>query len=171
MVVIDFVMLALISVGIARGAMTGGIKQLLSFAGVVVALLLAAPLSDIASGQLLKHTKIAEEFVPILSFLVIFAVIQIGAYFLARLLETFLKAIKLGVIDKFLGGFVGAFKAVLVIGIILFTVRFIGIPAKETRESSLFYESVYSIVPAVWEFLVGAAPEASEVEIEIEEDI
>ena len=168
MVTIDFVMLVLITLGTVRGAMTGGINQLLSLAGIIVALLLAAPLSGLVSEQLIKHTDIAEEFIPILSFLVIFGLIQVGAYFLAELIEALLKAVKLGVIDKFLGGFVGAFKAVLLIGIILFAVRFIGIPGKETREASFFYNSIYNIVPATWDFIVGNAPRASEVELDTE---
>ena len=141
MVIIDIVMLVLITLAVVRGAKTGGINQLLSLAGIVVAFLLAAPLSGLVSRALIENTNIADEFIPILSFLVIFGLIQIGAYFLAELIEALLDAVKLGVIDKFLGGFVGAVKAILLIGLVLFAVRFVGIPGKEAREASLFYDT------------------------------
>lgn len=164
MTTVDVIIVILLIVGVVRGVLTGGIKQVLSFAGVVLGLLLAVSLSDPISKKLVEMNWSPEGLAPALAFVVIFFTVQGLVLVVTHFLKSVLEKIKLGALDKALGGIMGGGKAVLVISLILFLVRFIGIPGEEQRESSIFYDVIYPITPATWDFVVGNAPELSDLD-------
>ena len=164
---IDLIIVVAVIFGLFRGFTTGGIRQVLSFAGIFVALVVAARSTEGLGGFLVER-GVSETLAPILAFAIVFFVIQLIAYGLARLLKSFLKAIKLGILDGVLGAGIGGFKAVLVISLVLFGARYIGLPNKEARDGSLFYETVYSILPATWNFVAGRIPRIQDLEEEEE---
>lgn len=162
MTTVDVIILILLVVGIVRGVLTGGIKQVLSFVGVVLGLLLAVSLSEPVSKKLVELNWSPEGLAPALSFIIIFFLVQGLVLIVTHFLKSVLEKIKLGGLDKALGGIMGGGKAILVISLILFLVRFIGIPGEEQRDSSFFYDIIYPITPATWDFVVGNAPELSD---------
>lgn len=163
MVPIDILILALLVIGVVRGIFTGGIKQVLSIVGVIAGLLLAISLSEPFSNLLVRQNWVSETLAPAVSFVVIFFLVQVVVLAVTYVLRSALEKIKLGGLDKALGGIVGGGKAILVISLVLFLIRFLGIPNEEHRENSLFYEVVYPIMPATWNFIVGKAPEVSDI--------
>ena len=164
MTTVDVIVLILFLVGIVRGILTGGIKQVLSLVGVIAGLLLAVSLSNWLSAHLVNLGWSPEQLAPALSFVIIFFSVQAIVLLATYLLKSALEAIKLGALDKTLGGIMGGGKAILVISLILFLVRFIGLPEEEQREKSLFYDIVYPIMPAAWDFIVGNAPDLNDVD-------
>ena len=161
MVPIDFVILIVLVIGVVRGVFTGGIKQVLSIAGVIVGLLLAVSLSQPLSNILIERNWATEALAPALSFIIVFFAIQGVVLLVSYLLRSALEKIKLGALDKIVGGIIGGGKAVLIVSLLLFLIRFVGIPGEDQRESSLFYDIVYPIMPATWDFIVGQAPDVS----------
>ena len=159
---IDLVILVVVLIGLVRGVMTGGIRQILSFAGIFLAFIIAAKTTAGLGSRLAEGLGIPENLAPIVGFALVFLLIQGIAYGLARLLKKFLDAIKLGVLDKVLGGGIGVFKSTLVVSLVLFLGGYVGIPNKEVRESSLFYRTVYPVLPATWEFVTGQLPRVRE---------
>lgn len=159
---IDLIILVVVLIGLVRGIMTGGIRQVLSFTGIFLAFIVAARTSDGIGRRIAEGVGISESLAPIVGFAVIFLVIQGLAYGLARMLEKFLETIKLGALDKILGGGIGVFKAALLVSLVLFLGGYVGIPNKQTRDASLFYNTVYPIMPATWEFVTGRLPKMKE---------
>ncbi|MEM8488791.1 MAG: CvpA family protein [Bacteroidota bacterium] len=159
---IDLIILVVVLIGLVRGIMTGGIRQVLSFTGIFLAFIVAARTSDGLGRRIAEGIGISESLAPIVGFAVIFLIIQGLAYGLARMLEKFLETIKLGALDKILGGGIGVFKASLMVSLVLFLGGYVGIPNKETREASVFYNTVYPIMPATWEFVTGRLPKMKE---------
>ncbi len=159
---IDLIILVVVLIGLVRGIMTGGIRQVLSFVGIFLAFIVAARTSDGLGRTLAEGLGVGESLAPIIGFALIFLIIQGVAYGLARMLEKFLETIKLGALDKILGGGIGVFKAALVVSLVLFLGGYVGIPNKETREASVFYKTVYPIMPATWEFVTGRLPKMKE---------
>ena len=157
---IDLVILVVVLIGLVRGLMTGGIKQVLSFAGIVIAFLIAAKTTAPVGDFLSDVFNMSERLAPIVAFAVVFLIIQGVAHGLARLLVKFLKTIKLGVLDKVLGGGIGALKATLVFSLVLMLGGYVGLPDEETREDSMFYNTVHQVLPATWEFVTGKLPHA-----------
>ena len=161
---IDLITLVAVGIGLFRGFTTGGIRQILSLAGIVVALVVAARTTEALGAKLSEWWQLSDAIAAIVAFMLVFFAIQLIAFGVARLVEAFLKAVKLGILDKVLGAGVGGFKAVLVLSLLFFGARYLGIPNREAREASLFYESVYAILPATWEFVAGRLPRIHELE-------
>lgn len=155
---IDLIILVGVLIGLVRGVMTGGIRQVLSFAGIFLAFIIAAKTTDSLGSSLAEGLGVPESMAPIIGFALVFLLVQGIAYGIARMLEKFLKAIKLGALDKVLGGGIGVFKSALVISLVLFLGNYVGIPNQETRDSSVFYRTVYPVLPATWEFVTGRLP-------------
>ena len=166
---IDLITLIVVIYGLFRGFTTGGIRQVLSLAGIFVALVIAARSNESLGNMLADSWGLSDALAPIVAFAVVFFVIQLIAYGAARMLKTFLKAINLGVLDGILGAGIGGFKAVLVLSLVLFGARYIGMPDKEAREGSFFYETVHAILPATWNFVAGRVPSIQDLEEDEEE--
>ena len=158
MSVLDLIMMLFIFAGVARGAMTGGVKQVFGLVGLVISFVVAAKGSEALASQLEAVFGISEVWAPILSFILIFALIEGVAYVVARLIESFLNALKLNVVNRILGGIVGGFKAVLVLSLVLFLLGYINIPSERARENSALYKRVYPILPETWNYVTGRVP-------------
>lgn len=161
---LDLIILVVVLVGLVRGLSTGGIKQVLSLAGVVIAFIGAARLSTAFGDGIAGAIGVSDRLAPIVSFVIVFFAIQLAAFGLARLLETFLKTLKLGFLNNIAGAALGGFKAVLVVSLVLFLARFVGIPGQEVEEESLLYGVVSPILPATWKFVAGRVPDVRNVE-------
>ncbi|MBX2819265.1 MAG: CvpA family protein, partial [Rhodothermaceae bacterium] len=108
---IDILILALFVIGVIRGIFTGGIKQVLSIVGVIAGLLLAISLSEPFSNLLVRQNWVSETLAPAVSFVVIFFLVQVVVLAVTYVLRSALEKIKLGGLDKALGGIVGGGKA------------------------------------------------------------
>ncbi len=155
---VDLVVVIIVSIGIGRGVSTGGIRQLLSLVGIVLAVLVAVRGTGSMSEQVSSLLGISNAFGLVVTFVTIFVFIQLAAYLLERILVSFLKTLNLNILNRVLGGFMGGFKALLFVSLLFFLMRFFGLPNEDTRDQSLFYESIYPILPATWEFVVGRVP-------------
>ncbi|MDZ4698623.1 MAG: CvpA family protein [Rhodothermales bacterium] len=155
---LDLVILVGLVIGLARGFSTGGIRQLFSLAGIVFAFVFAAQLMQSVGDRLAGNAGISPGLAPIVGFIAIFLVVQVAAYAVSRLLETFLKALKLGIVNRVIGGAIGGFKAMLVLSLTFFAFGFVGIPAPATRDASLFYHTVTAILPSTWNYISERLP-------------
>ena len=82
--------------GLVRGVMTGGIRQVLSFAGIFLAFIIAAKTTEWLGRRLADGLGVSDTLAPILGFALVFLLIQGIAYGLARLLEKFLQGHQAG---------------------------------------------------------------------------
>lgn len=79
----------------------------------------------------------------ILSFLVLFGIVVLGVTLIGNALRAFLKLVMLGMMDRFLGGVIGAVKAVLVI----FVLHFLALTFLPSGGAAMVNESV--MAPAI----------------------
>jgi membrane protein required for colicin V production len=162
---LDLVILVGLVIGLARGFSTGGIRQLFSLAGIVFAFVFAAQLMRSVGDRLAGNAGISPGLAPIVGFIAIFLVVQVAAYAVSRLLETFLKALKLGILNRIVGGAIGGFKSMLVLSLAFFAFGFVGIPDPATRDSSLFYHTVSAILPGTWNYVSERLPLLNRIDI------
>ncbi|MEZ4698710.1 MAG: CvpA family protein [Rhodothermales bacterium] len=162
---LDLVILVVIVIGLARGFSTGGIRQLFSLAGILFAFVFAAQLMHTVGERLAGSTGISPGLAPIVGFVAIFLVIQVAAYAVSRLLESFLKALKLGIINRVVGGAIGAFKATLVLSLVFFVFGFVGIPEPATQDASLFYRTVSAVLPGTWNYVSERLPLLNRIDL------
>jgi membrane protein required for colicin V production len=161
---LDLFILVVIVIGMARGFSTGGIRQVFSLAGILFAFIFAAQLMRGVGEKLAGTSGISPGLAPIIGFVAVFLVVQVAAYAISRLFESFLKALKLGILNRIAGGAIGAFKATLILSLLAFVFGFVGLPEQPTREASLFYEPVSTVLPGTWNYVSDRLPVLNRIE-------
>ncbi len=162
---LDLVILVGLVIGLARGFSTGGIRQLFSLAGILFAFVFAAQLMRSVGDRLAGSAGLSPGLAPIVGFIAIFLVVQVAAYAVSRLLETFLKALKLGIVNRVVGGAIGGFKAMLVLSLAFFAFGYVGIPEPASRDASLFYHTVSAILPGTWNYISARLPLLNRIDV------
>jgi membrane protein required for colicin V production len=97
------------------------------------------------------------QYLPIISFAVTFIVIVVAVHILAKLLNKFIDAIALGVVNRLLGVLFSVLKYAFIISIILVLInkaddKYNFIP-DETKENSLLYKPLSNFAPLIFPYL------------------
>jgi uncharacterized membrane protein required for colicin V production len=152
---IDAVIAGLLFIGFVHGVMKGAIQEifvvLALVLGVIIAGRVASGTEDITSQ--LSHPLGAKVFVFALTFLV--AAIVIGLF--GKMFSGLAKAANLRMIDRFLGGIVGACLIGIAVGIILSIAKRLGMDLLAFEESFLARQLIQAV-----NVLAGFLPKASE---------
>lgn len=162
--IVDGIVLATVAFGIWRGFVTGVIRELSQVFGLFAAFALAIHFMRPFGTLLVRDVSVVNippEGGALVGFVVIFTLVYVGVYLLARLLERVVDGMKMGAINKMLGGIVGGFKTVLVLSIAFVFLGQMGFPGKKTQSSSYLYGSVEAIAPEVWEVFTQSVPKAT----------
>lgn len=151
---LDIIIVVVLIVGLVRGVATGAVRQVASFVGTIVAIVLGielmAPVGD-ALG-------VGESLEPVVGFVVVFAVVQLTLIFLVRMVETAINVVKLNPLNRLVGGVVGTGKAALLLSVLFLVLGFFEMPERENRDASTLYEPVASVFPRAWDYLAARLP-------------
>ncbi|MGA7304781.1 MAG: CvpA family protein [Rhodothermales bacterium] len=162
--IVDGIVLATVAFGIWRGFVTGIIRELSQVFGLFAAFALAIHFMRPFGTVLVRDVSVVNippEGGALVGFVVIFTLVYAGVYLLARLLERVVDGMKMGAINKMLGGIVGGFKTILVLSIAFVFLGQMGFPGKKTQSRSYLYGSVEAIAPEVWEVFTQSVPKAT----------
>ena len=160
---LDLLILVGLTGGLIIGLRSGLIKQVLSFAGMLVAFVLSlhlmTPVGEMAAGSL----GISEDIAPLVGFVLVFLGVQVVVFGLTKLLEAVIGALKLSVVNRLLGGAVGAFKACLVLSVVFLVLGYVSVPSEDSREASALYTPISTVLPAAWSYVSDTFPQVAKV--------
>lgn len=159
MTTIDILILVIIIGGLGRGFMVGAVRQVTGLIGVVLAFALAVQLMRPAGEVIVESTGLASSLVPVLGFVAVFAGVQVVFFLLGQLVEHLVDALSLSPVNRLLGGLVGGFKAALLLSVAFLLFSHVNLPAEQTRNRSMLYEPVASVLPRTWSFAEEHVPE------------
>lgn len=145
-------------IGIGRGLVTGAVRQLVSFAGTLVAIVLALELMTPVGEALEAWLPMNDSLEPIVGFIVVFVLIQIAALLVVRLIEAGIKAFKLRPVNRAFGAVVGGLKAALILSVLFLVLGFFDVPEDRNRTASILYTPVASVFPATWNYAARHLP-------------
>ncbi len=117
---LDIIIIVPIIYGIYKGYKSGLIIALFTLLALLVGLYIAFKFSNELSCHFYKDLKDQPQFVPIVSFLLIFLVVGAAIYFGGRALESIVKIAKLSIINKTLGALLGSLKYTFIMISVLF---------------------------------------------------
>lgn len=153
----------LLIIPLAWAAFQGFKKGLIYEIAKIVALLLgifaAIKFSEPMRAWLSTATEWDEKWLPAIAFGIVFLVVVIGVYYFGKILDSILKAAKLGLINKLAGLALGATKMGLILSGVLMLIQSVDmgemVLTQERKESSIMYEPVLkfgtTVIPAVRE--------------------
>lgn len=155
---LDILIAIVLIAGLVRGVMTGAVRQVVSFLGTVVAIILSLELMGPVGSAAGRMVPVSESFEPALGFVVVFVVIQLGLIFAVRLVEAGIKVLRLSPVNRLVGAAVGSCKAALILSVIFLVLSFFDVPEKENRDESALYAPVASVFPATWDYAARHLP-------------
>lgn len=123
----DIAALLTVLVCLTISAMRGLMGEVVSFAGWIVALILAralaVPVSDIVFTSMNPRPMAV-----VCAFVLVYIVARIGIVLLHQVLDLVVKKVKLSGVNRMLGGILGTIKGVLVVGLVVLACSFSNLP-------------------------------------------
>lgn len=152
MATLDWIILAFLAIGAYSGYREGLFLSLLSIVAFFVAMLMAFQLMDWGAMYLAKHVDNLTFMLPFVAFLMIFLGVLISLRVLAFLVKKSLDITLLGTIDNVAGAFLGMFKTVFILSLLLWMAESFQFKVSEKwAKESTGYTYVQPIAP----FTVG----------------
>jgi membrane protein required for colicin V production len=135
------------------------------FVGFIVATKLMGPFGKLIMGWF--------EFAPIFSYSFAFFAILMVVVLIFSLIYKWLgtKATVLKTINRIAGAFIGAGQGLLVASLFLILIKFADMPSEETKRESLFYPTIISLGPKVFDYALSVVPDSKSFFEEIEKNL
>lgn len=157
---LDLVIMGVLILGAILGFRKGGVGEITRVVGLAIAFVFSMQLMKPVGLVVVSSLGLSDKVAPLAGFITTFLIIYGVALLLGRAIEKVLSTLKLGTLDKLIGGGVGALKYALLFSIGLLFVGDLGIPSQQMRQGSALYASVEPIAPATWDLLSRALPNA-----------
>ncbi len=154
---LDLILVLPIAWGMFRGFKRGFIIELCTLMALILGVYGAAAFGDIAADYLVKTFHTDEQLSMVLAFALLFVGIVIAVYFFGKVLESVIKLVALGLVNKLFGMAFGGAKFALIISALLYVWN--GFPFTDQvipgqwKQSSYLYTPVCSLAPALYPVL------------------
>lgn len=176
---IDIVILIPVLWGFWRGFMKGAIMEAATFVAFFLGVWGGMHLSEGLAELIHKWTGSVSPYVPLISFAAIFVGILMLVFGVAKLVERFAESAALGVVNKLLGGVLGAMKFLLLLSLLFFVIdsveKSIEVVPPGMKDKSLLYRPVSSIapmiIPGLKESSFGEIPGKEDVEVDVDVNV
>lgn len=122
MLVLDIITGLILCFFAYKGYKNGLIKELGSLIALVAGIFLAIRFSDLVASAITKNSGFSSEYLPIISFAIIFVGIVIVVLVFAKVLDRFVKAIKLQWLNRIAGIIFSTLKTVIILGGLFFMI-------------------------------------------------
>jgi membrane protein required for colicin V production len=145
--ILDLVFAVVLILAILKGYQRGLIVGLFSLIAVIIGLAAAIKLSAVVAGYIGKAVKVSEEWLPLISFAVVFLVVILLIRLGAKAIESAIEVALLGWVNK-LGGII-LYVAIytIVFSVLIFYAEQMKLIQPETIDKSLTYSFVQSWGP------------------------
>lgn len=145
----DVIIIAIIIILSLKGIFSGFVREVCSVIGIIGGVLLASRYGVDFGLWINSIIKIqSQTLLNLIGFMLILAAVWILSLVLAEIILKFVKSVRLGKIDKFLGVFIAGVKVFLIISIILFTfskMNFLSNFTEKLQQTSVCYPAMINI--------------------------
>lgn len=154
---IDLVLGILLLVAAIQGFRKGFIIELASLLALILGIWGGIKFSAFTADFITKHTGYHSQHLGTIAFIVTFIAIVILIHIMAKLLDTVVKAVLLGFLNRLAGIIFGVLKAAVILSIVLLLFDDIDenvhiLPAKQKEESKI-YTPMKQVVPTLFPFI------------------
>lgn len=148
---LDIIILIPVVLYAVRGFNTGLIKSLAKLTALIAGIYFAIHFSDFVAVYILKYLELNHKYLFVLAYIITFSVVVMIVSLIGALLDKIADLAALGLLNKFLGMLIGIITSALIISSIIFVINIFdhshSIIKAETKEKSIFYKPVSSVVP------------------------
>ncbi|MBN8673036.1 MAG: CvpA family protein [Chitinophagales bacterium] len=147
--ILDIVFAIVIILAIIRGYQRGLIIGIFSFVAIIVGLAAAIKLSAVAAGYIGSAVKISGQWLPVVSFIVVFLIVVLLIRWGANAIESTVEVVMLGWLNKIGGILLYVIIYTIVFSIILFYAEQVKLIQPETIQQSVMYSYIQPWGPEV----------------------
>ncbi|AYA38262.1 CvpA family protein [Hymenobacter oligotrophus] len=160
----DLLLLVPLAVGAVKGFRRGIVLEVASLVAFVLGVLGGLKLLGAAIPLVRHYVGEAFGMLPLVSFLLVFAIIAWGVHMAGGLLKSVVHLTPLGVLDNLVGGAAGALKWVLGLSLLLYGTGLAGLPiAQPLTHNSVLLPVVAEATPLALQVVGVVLPFASEL--------
>ena len=151
----DLFVLVVLGFAVIRGLQKGFVFELASLLALVLGIVGAVFLSGVTAQWLSNY--ITSKYISIIAFVFLLVGIIILVFLVAKMIDTMIKALALGWLNRIMGALLAIFKAAFGISLVIFVLDFSGfgnhVISPETRNSSRAFAPLERIAPATFDLL------------------
>jgi membrane protein required for colicin V production len=155
--IFDIIFLIIFIWAAFKGFSKGLIYQLASLTALVLGIFGAVKLSELLTQVLISKFNMSGEYLPLISFALIFIVIIILVHLLGKILEKIVDAIALGFVNRLTGAVFNSIKAAFIISILLVFLNTINAQSRflpqDQINNSIMYKPLSKLAPAIFPYL------------------
>jgi len=140
--IIDIVFAFLIVLAVIKGYQRGLIVGLFSLVAIIIGLAAAMKLSTAVAGYIGEAVKVSDEWLPVISFAVVFIVVVLLIRWAANAIENAVEVVMMGWLNKLFGIILYAAIYILVYSVLLFYAAQVYIIQPETINKSVTYSFI-----------------------------
>lgn len=165
---IDYFIFAAAVIGFVLGFKDGLIRKIIGLTGLIAAIFLAYKFAG-DFGKILKPIFNRDEyFSNVIAGILIFLITILVASIIKRLIHPSDKLNKF--INQFIGGIIGIIQIVFFLSGLFLFLKIFSFPDQNTGNNSLFYKSVYNLIPTTVDLVMGQREKGSDIIKSIIED-
>lgn len=161
MSLIDIILIAFLLIGFILGFKDGFVRKIIGLAGFALGIYLAIKFANPFGKSLEEVTGIEFYLAQILAGFLIFIVIILITAVIKRIVHPFDKVNN--IINQLLGGIFGVIQMLFFLSAILFLLNIFEVPDEESKNSSILYKSVYSIIPHTINYLKNYTEDSKKI--------
>lgn len=158
---IDIIIIVLVLIGFILGYKDGLVRKIIGLIGLIAALILVFEFSETV-GEILAPVFNDEIYLAeFISGILIFFLTILFFSALKRLIHPVDKVNR--IVNQLLGGASGVLQMLFFLSGIFLFLNLFKVPNQDTRNSSLFYSQVYSVIPKSVDFILGSDSNTKEI--------
>lgn len=145
--IIDIIFIIILLMAFIHGYKKGIIHSIVSLIILVIGIIAAVRLSEIAAVYLDRWFDVASRYLPLISFIVVFIGIILLFRLLEKVLEGFFKMLKLNFINQLIGAMVWCVIWIMLYSTLLFYINNMGLISEAKKNESVTYEKIAPFAP------------------------
>lgn len=166
--ILDLIFVIILVLAIFKGYRRGLIVGIFSFLALIIGLAAAIKLSTIVAGYIGKAVNVSDQWLPIISFAVVFMLVVLLVRLGANLIEKSIEIAMLGWVNKLGGILLYASLYITVFSIVIFYAEQIHLIKQETIQKSVSYSFVQPWGPKAINLLGSVIPWFKDMFAELE---
>jgi len=155
---IDIIFAVILVLAVFKGYQRGLIVGLFSIIAIIIGIAAAMKLSAVVAGYIGRAVKVSEEWLPVISFIVVFIIVLLLIRLGAKAIERTVEVAMLGWVNKLGGILLYAAIYILVFSVLLFYAEQMRFIKPETIDKSVTYSFVQPWGPKVLNSIGSVIP-------------
>ncbi len=154
---LDIILLICFIPALVQGFRKGFISQAIAIISIIAGVWMSARFADVVSGWLGQYIQGSEQVLKVVAFALIIVAVIVGLTLLGKLLESTIRLVMLGWVNRLLGVIFSLLKTGLIVGLLIMafcslndTFKFVN---EETLNSSVLFPPLKNLAYSVFPYL------------------